>query len=226
MINLTAPTATRVPALMSQWVNPTTLTFNDKLDGSQPFLSPSSFPQPPPANTAELCLACINPPSFQHQTWEVRWKRTGLGEEGTGGWWCSSACLKHPCLQLSRPKVLRTRQVHEHPQTYHLTLLTPTLAGNATERQRGPAAPAASTRAQEMNVILGCSHKGGGRSVVTRPHGTRSPLQGCCLQCSRLCFQPEQESLERVQKRAGSESRQWKICITVTERGSSVCLVY
>lgn len=32
---------------MSQWVNPTTLTFNDELDEFQPFLSPSLFPHHP-----------------------------------------------------------------------------------------------------------------------------------------------------------------------------------
>lgn len=56
---------------MSRWVNPTTPTFNDELDGSQPFLSPSPFPQPPLPNPAELCLALRNPTSFQHQTGET-----------------------------------------------------------------------------------------------------------------------------------------------------------
>lgn len=96
----------------------------------------------------------------------------------------------------------------------------------AASRPRRPSNTQGHTGAQEMSVILGCIQKGGGRNVVTRPHGTGSPLQGCCLQCSHLRFQPEQENLERVQKRAGSESRQWKICITVTERRSSGCLVY
>lgn len=66
------------------------------------------------------------------------------------------------------------------------------------------------------------SHKGRGEPPLPG-HMARG---GCCLQCSRLHFQPEQESLERVQERAGSESRQWKMCITVTERRSSGCLVY
>lgn len=131
-----------------------------------------------------------------------------------------------PARRTRNSQVLRSRQVHVHPQRSHPVFLVPTLAGNAAERQRGPAAQAARTRAREMSVILGCVHEGGGRNAVSRPHGTRSPLQGCCLQCSRLRFQPEQENLERVQKRAGSESRQWKICITVTERRSSGCLVY
>lgn len=131
-----------------------------------------------------------------------------------------------PARRTQNSQVPQTRQVHVPLQTSRPVLLVPTLAGNAAERQRGPAARAACTRAREMSVILGCIHKRGGRNVVTRPHGTRSPLQGCCLQCSRLRFQPEQENLERVQKRAGSESRRWKICITVTERRSSGCLVY
>lgn len=56
---------------MSQWVNPTTLTFNDELDKFQPFLSPSLFPQPPQLNPAELCLALMNPTSCQHRIWET-----------------------------------------------------------------------------------------------------------------------------------------------------------
>jgi len=218
--------------------------------GWQPALPlPLLVPTATLPNPAELRLAFINPTSFQHRTGEARWKRTRLGgsEGGRRRWlgslsfpllaqpstqpslergcWCSSARPEHPCLQPGGPGTVGSCRPGRSLASSDKSPC-PTPAGNAAERQRGPAARAARTRAWEMSVILGCIHKGGGRNVVTQPHGTRSPLQGCCLQCSHLRFQPEQENLERVQKRAGSESRQWKICITVTEWRSSGCLVY
>lgn len=234
--------------------------FNDELDGSQPFLSP--FPQPPPPNPAEPCLAITNPTSLQHQAWETRGKVTGLGgsyrggKKGLGslscapraalhqpsleqGWW---HCVSRASLETSSSSPFACPHAAGAPGRFgchrpsrHTCISHPCPAPGLESppdppfcRQQDRAQPllAAHREAAEMSVILGCRHRGGGRSAATRPPGTRSPLQGCCAQRSRPRSQPEQGNLDRVQKRAGSESRQRKICITVTERRSSGCLVY